>query len=219
LALVQRVFGFSKVSFEGFDLLLSHGVLMFKLSDILRCLTLLVGSLILDHLDVLLVALLLFADLLLIVLNGSVVTFLSTLTLFLETALESVTLNLKESLKLIKLFFRFLLHLSKRLLKLTSLVLKLVLELLVSRLCAVLALLNQTRFLRLKDLNLVEGAVLNVLRGCKLLTKSGSLVQRVFKLLLKCQLHLRVTLLERVDLVCEAFTNDIEFGFKVLVLL
>lgn len=132
LTLVQRVFGFSKVSLEGFDLLLAHGVLMFELSDVLRSLTFLVGSLILDHLDVLLVALLLFADLLLIVFNGSVVTFLSTLTLFLETTLKSISLNLKESLKLIKLFFRFLLHFSKRLLKLTGLVLKLVLELLVS---------------------------------------------------------------------------------------
>lgn len=103
LDLVQCLLGFSKVSFKSLDLLLSHRVLMIKLSDNIVGLSLLVSCLLLEHLEVLFVALLLLTDLSLIIFDGRVVALLCTLTLLLKASLESITLNLEEALQLEKL--------------------------------------------------------------------------------------------------------------------
>jgi hypothetical protein len=72
-----------------------------QLSDVVSCLALLVGCLLLDKLQVLLEALLLITQLLLIVLHSQVVAFLGALALLEETALVAILLDLVEALELV----------------------------------------------------------------------------------------------------------------------
>lgn len=98
---------------------------MIKLSDNIIGLSLFVGSFLLEHLKVLLVPLLLLSNFSLIVLDGRVIALLCAFTLLLESSLESVTLDFEEAFELEKLFFRFLLHFTEGILKVTSLLIKL----------------------------------------------------------------------------------------------
>jgi hypothetical protein len=82
---------------------LTHPVLMIELCDDILHLLLLLSSVLLHHLQILLIPRLLIPQLLLIVLDGRIVSFLSTFTLLLETSLEAISLDLKEGLKLSEL--------------------------------------------------------------------------------------------------------------------
>ena len=77
---------------------------MIKLSDDIICLSLFIGSLLLEHLQILFITLLLLSNLSLIVFESGVIALLSSLTLLLEASLESITLDFKETLKLEELF-------------------------------------------------------------------------------------------------------------------
>ena len=77
---------------------------MIKLSDDIICLSLFIGSFLLEHLQILLITLLLLSDFSLIVLDSRVIALLCTLTLLLKTSLESISLDFKETLKLEELF-------------------------------------------------------------------------------------------------------------------
>jgi hypothetical protein len=98
---------------------------MVKLSDNIVGLPLFIGSFLLEHLKVFLIALLLLSNFSLIVLDSGVIALLSTFTFLLEASLESVTLDFEKALELEKLFFRFLLHFMESILKVTGLLVKL----------------------------------------------------------------------------------------------
>jgi hypothetical protein len=97
---------------------------MVELSDNIVSLPLFISSFLLEHLKVLLIALLLLSNFSLIVLDSGVIALLSTFTFLLETSFESVTLDFEKALKLEELFFRFLLHLMESVLKVTGLLVK-----------------------------------------------------------------------------------------------
>ena len=82
---------------------MTHPVLMIELCDDILHLLLLLSSVLLHHLQVLLIPRLLIPQLLLIVLDGRIVSFLRAFTLLLEASLEAVSLDLKEGLKLSEL--------------------------------------------------------------------------------------------------------------------
>jgi hypothetical protein len=98
---------------------------MVELSDNIVSLPLFIGSFLLEHLKIFLIALLLLSNFSLIVFDSGVIALLRTFTFLLKTSLESVTFDFEKALKLEKLFFRFLLHLTKGILEVTSLLIKL----------------------------------------------------------------------------------------------
>ena len=100
---------------------------MIELSDNVIGLSLFVSRFLLEHLQVLLVALLLLSNFGLVVLDGGVVALLCTLTLFLKTSLESVALDLEEALQLEQLLLRLLLHLAESVFEVRGLLIKLLL--------------------------------------------------------------------------------------------
>ena len=126
--------------FKSLNLLLTHPVLMIELCDDILHLLLLLSSVLLHHLQVLLIPRLLIPQLLLVVLDGRIVSFLRAFTLLLEASLEAVSLDLKEGLKLSELLLRLLLHLTEGLLEFESLILQLPLQLGVSLLGTILTL-------------------------------------------------------------------------------
>jgi hypothetical protein len=95
-----------------------------ELSDNIVSLPLFIGSFLLEHLKVFLIALLLLSNFSFIVFNCGVIALLSTFTFLLKASFESVTLDFEKALKLEKLFFRFLLHLMESVLKVTGLLVK-----------------------------------------------------------------------------------------------
>jgi hypothetical protein len=74
---------------------------MVKLVDNIISLSFFIGRLILEHLKVILIALLLLSNFLFVVLDCGIIALLSSLTLLLETSLQTITLYLKEALKLL----------------------------------------------------------------------------------------------------------------------
>lgn len=76
---------------------------MIELCDDILHLLLLLSSVLLHHLQILLIPRLLIPQLLLVVLDGRIVSFLRAFTLLLEASLEAISLDLKEGLKLSEL--------------------------------------------------------------------------------------------------------------------
>ena len=95
------------------------------------------GSLFLHHLNIFLIALLLFSDLGLVIFNHGVIPLLGSFSLFLKSSFESVTLNLEEVLQLAQLLFRFLSSFLKSLLKVEGLLFKFTLKLKISLLSSI----------------------------------------------------------------------------------
>ena len=98
---------------------------MIELGNNIISLSLFVCSFLLEHLEVFFVTLLLLSNFSFIVFDSSVIALLCTLTFLLKTSFESITLDLEKALQLEKLLLRFLLHLTEGILKVTSLLIKL----------------------------------------------------------------------------------------------
>jgi len=218
LYLVEGLLGLGQVGLEGFDLLLPHRVLVIELVDHIVGLALLVRRLVLQHLQVVLVALLLLADLLLVVLDGRVVTLLGTLSLFLKAALETITFNFKEALELLKLLLRLLLHLPHCILKLPGLLVQLPLQFEIPLFCAALVLINQPCLLRLELLDLLDRACAHFLRSGQLLSERLRFVDGVIDLGFEGKLHLGIALLEGIDMLDEALALGVILGLEFMVL-
>jgi hypothetical protein len=193
--------------------------MMIELSNDLLHVLLLLSSIFLDHLQVLLVPGLLIPQLLLVVLHGCIVTFLSTLTLFLEAALKAISLDLEEGLELGQLLLRLLLHFPQGILELLSLVLQFTLKLRVPDLGPVLALFEHPGLLTLEHPHLIKRLVLDFLTGRELFPEGLSLSDRILNLRLQGQLHLCVPLLEGIQLLCQTLPDLVVFRLQVLILL
>lgn len=168
---------------------------MIELRDHVLHLLLLLGCVLLHHLQVLLISSLLISQLLFVVLHRGVVSLLCTFTFLLKASFEPVSLDLKERLELSELLLRLLLHLTERVLELRRLLLQLPLQLSVSLLGTILTFLEHAGFLGLEKSDLFEGFGLDLLRRRQLLSQSLSFSYGVLHLSLESEFHFGVTLL------------------------